>query len=193
MSKKKQTTETSFSRFTKKGDYSRILGIATQSKYSIHVGELDMLVALENIRIEEAKIRKGNLETIENILLTQALSLDAIFNNLANKAVNCEWMNQFDMLLRLALKAQSQCRATLEALANIKRPSQVAFFKQANISNQQVNNVQSVVNTSSPQEIKKQPNQLLEELYGERMDQRATCTPIQTNKKVASLGEINRP
>ena len=46
------------------------------------------------------------------------------------------------MLLRSDLKAQAQCRATLEALAEIKNPHPVAFVKQANISSghQQVNN-----------------------------------------------------
>ena len=39
-------------------------------------------------------------------------------------------------------KRQAQCRATLEALAEIKNPRPVAFVKQANISggHQQVNN-----------------------------------------------------
>jgi len=42
--------------------------------------------------------------------------------------------------LRLALKAQSQSRATIETLAEIKNPRQVAFVKQANIAggNQQI-------------------------------------------------------
>jgi hypothetical protein len=34
--------------------------------------------------------------------------------------------------LRLGLKAQSQCRATLETLAAIKNPRPVAFVQQAN-------------------------------------------------------------
>jgi hypothetical protein len=43
--------------------------------------------------------------------------------------------------MRLALKAQGQCRATLETLAAIKNPP-VVFAKQRNISHghQQVNN-----------------------------------------------------
>ena len=44
--------------------------------------------------------------------------------------------------LRLALKAQAQSRATVEALAEMKNPHPVSFVKQANIAhgNQQVNN-----------------------------------------------------
>ena len=43
--------------------------------------------------------------------------------------------------MRMALKAQSQCRATLKTLANIKNPP-VVFARQANIAQgpQQVNN-----------------------------------------------------
>jgi len=44
--------------------------------------------------------------------------------------------------MRLAFKAQSQCRATWETIATIKHPPAVAFVKQANYAagNQQVNN-----------------------------------------------------
>ena len=47
--------------------------------------------------------------------------------------------------MRLALKAQGQCRATLETLATIKNPP-VVFARQANIAQgpQQVNNTATV-------------------------------------------------
>ena len=53
-----------------------------------------------------------------------------------------EYINAADTYMRLALKAQAQCRSTLEALAEIKNPRPVSFVKQANIANgpQQVNN-----------------------------------------------------
>jgi hypothetical protein len=48
---------------------------------------------------------------------------------------------QYQAHLNLALKAQSQCRATLETLAHVKNPP-VLFAKQANIAHgpQQINN-----------------------------------------------------
>jgi hypothetical protein len=74
----------------------------------------------------------------------QAQTLDAIFNGLARRtAVNAgEYMAACETYLRLALKAQSQCRATLETLAMIKNPRPLAFVKHANIAAgpQQVNN-----------------------------------------------------
>ena len=52
-----------------------------------------------------------------------------------------EWFPNYEAHMRLALKAQSQCRATLETLATIKNPP-VVIARQANIAQgpQQVNN-----------------------------------------------------
>jgi hypothetical protein len=86
----------------------------------------------------------GDLGRAETILMAQAHTLDAIFGNCARRAaVNLgEHLSAAELYLRLALKAQSQCRATLETLAAIKNPASVAFVRQANISAgpQQVNN-----------------------------------------------------
>ena len=38
-------------------------------------------------------------------------------------------LKQFQVYLSLALKAQAQCRATPEALAEIKNPRPIAFVK----------------------------------------------------------------
>ena len=77
-----------------------------------------------------------------------------------------------EMYMRLALKSQSQCRATVETLAEIKNPSHVAFVRQANIANgpQQVNNG---IAADAPRAVENviQPSKLLEgERIGERMD-----------------------
>ena len=70
-------------------------------------------------------------------------------------------MNQLDANLRLALKAQAQCRATLEALAAIKNPQPVFFVRQANIAHgpQQVNNG-ATADVSRAEQSKNQPNKL---------------------------------
>jgi hypothetical protein len=54
------------------------------------------------------------------MLTTQAHTLDAIFNNLARRAVNAKYLNNLDIFLKLALRAQSQCRSTWEALSATK-------------------------------------------------------------------------
>ena len=61
---------------------------------------------------------------------------------MARRGEHREYLPAAETYLRLALKAQAQCRATVEALAEIKNPRPVAFVKQANIAQgpQQVNN-----------------------------------------------------
>jgi len=87
-------------------------------------------------------MNEGVLERAEAMLTSQAHTLDAIFNNLARRAVNAEYMDHLDRYLKLALRAQSQCRATWESLITIKHPPVAGYVKQANIVHgpQQVNN-----------------------------------------------------
>lgn len=96
-------------------------------------------------------VKAGDMSGIETMLMTQANTLDMVFNRLALQAIQNPLMQQMDALLRLALKAQSQCRSTLEALADIKNPRPVAFVKQANIAHgpQQVNNAAPPQGTST--------------------------------------------
>jgi hypothetical protein len=107
-------------------------------------------------------------------------------------------MEQFERLLRLALKAQSQCRATLETLAVIRNPP--VFARQANIANgpQQVNN--GVTVTAEPAEAKgsrargslsSAPIKLLEKPR-ERMDGRAAVEAGESDSAVATVGAVKR-
>ncbi len=86
----------------------------------------------------------GDLKKAESLLVAQASTLNAVFCELARRASwnMGEHLSATETYLRLALKAQAQCRATLETLAAIKNPP-VVFARQANINNggqQQVNN-----------------------------------------------------
>jgi hypothetical protein len=90
--------------------------------------------------------------------------------------------------MNMALKAQSQSRATIQALTELKYPKQATFVKQANISNghQQVNN--STNTHSHAKENKTQPNELLEVGNGsEKMDGRAAQTTIPKHKAMAAV------
>jgi|WetSurMetagenome_2_1015567.scaffolds.fasta_scaffold32360_3 hypothetical protein len=78
------------------------------------------------------------------MLAAQAAALNAMFRELARRAsLNMgEYLDASERYMRLALKAQGQCRATLEMLAAMKNPP-VVFARQANINNggqQRVNN-----------------------------------------------------
>lgn len=107
-------------------------------------GDTDLTEAVAVIREKAAKVQAGDLSEAEAMLTAQATALDAIFTEMARRAaINMgEYLTAAERYMRLALKAQSQCRTTLEALAEIKNPRPVAFVKQANIAHgpQQVNN-----------------------------------------------------
>lgn len=66
----------------------------------------------------------GDLALASRLLLSQAITLDAMFTELARRAaINMgEYMDASEKYGRLALKAQSNCRATLDALAKLHQP-----------------------------------------------------------------------
>lgn len=71
-----------------------------------------------------AKGRSGDKALASNLLAAQAMTLDTIFIELARRSsVNMgEYLNASDRYMRLALKAQANCRATLEALSKLHQP-----------------------------------------------------------------------
>ena len=91
------------------------------------------------------------LRQVEEMLLAQANALNAMFTSLAERATKQEYMKNMEAFTRLALKAQSQCRATLETLADIKQPRHVVIAQQANLAHQQqVNNGTAGQPSSAP-------------------------------------------
>jgi len=83
----------------------------------------------------------GDLSHGERMLFNQAHALQAMFVNLAERAQHQTYLPQIQCLMTLALKAQAQCRATLQTLAEVKSPKSATFVRQANIAHQQqVNN-----------------------------------------------------
>jgi len=117
----------------------------TVASFSNVFGDADLGALIGELQKQAKRVHGGDLKRAESMLMTQAHTLDAIFNELARRsALNMgEYINAAERYMRLALKAQSQCRATLETLSTIKNPP-VVFAKQANIANgpQQVNNGQ---------------------------------------------------
>ncbi|RFC35356.1 MAG: hypothetical protein DID92_2727744208 [Candidatus Nitrotoga sp. SPKER] len=114
---------------------------ATKFQQSLADSGMVPLVAELSKHVEAVKI--GNMNRPETMLLAQAHTLDVIFNSLAQRAgVNIESnRDAAEKYLRMALKAQAQCRTTLETLAEIKAPKSATFIKQTNIAEQQqVNN-----------------------------------------------------
>ena len=167
----------------------------TLKEYGKSYGDLDLGGLIDSLTEQTRASSDGDLKRAEAMLTTQAHTLDAIFNNLARRAINAEYMDNLDRYLKLALRAQSQCRATWEALATIKNPPVAGYVRQANISHgpQQVNNAPNAP-AGAPRagENPNLQNKLLEENDGERLDPGTACTPGRADQAMAAVGEIDR-
>lgn len=108
--------------------------------------QLDIVESYNEMERQIQRVHDGDLSNVEAMLTAQAVALDGVFNELASRAAANfgARMDAAETYLRLALKAQSQCRATLETLVEVKYPKLATFIKQANIAaQQQVNNGQN--------------------------------------------------
>ena len=117
-------------------------------------GELSLTDMVKALHTHGEAINRGDLSAAERMLNSQAVALNAIFGELARRAaLNMgTHLGATESYMRLALKAQSQSRATVETLAAIKNPP-VVFARQANINNggqQQVNNGATPAHAANP-------------------------------------------
>ena len=163
---------------------------AVIAEYAKPFGEQDVNELMVELRDKFDQVENGDLHLCEAMLVGQANALQSIFVSLARKAVNQEYLKNYETFLRLALKAQNQSRMTLETLATMKTPP-VVIARQANINhgsgNQQVNNGTPAPATHA-REIKSEPNQLLEAQHGSTtLDTRATSRTSRKDKAMAAV------
>ena len=150
----------------------------------------DYMAELDKAGVDVAK---GDLTRLEKMLTTQAISLDNIFNKLAVQAIKAEYVANLETYLKLALKAQSQCKCTVEALSMLKNPQ--PYIKQTNIGqlgNQQVNNTYATMqshtlNNDSAEKIQPLPNKLLEDANANILDTRTQSQAISLDTPVAAM------
>ena len=156
-------------------------------------GALDLPELIDTLRDQATAVQGGNLAYVEAMLINQATTLQFLYVRLTARGMSCETIPGFEVNTRLALRAQNQCRATLETLVAIKNPP-VVFAKQANIAHghQQVNN-----NEAKPvahAEIKNRPNKLLEDSVedAEWVDVRPARKASKSHPAVAAVAPVNR-
>ncbi len=101
----------------------------TLKEYDKSFGALNLNGLIAALSEQTRASNDGDLSRAEAMLTTQAHTLDAIFNNLASRAIKAEYMNNLDTYLKMALRAQSQSRATWEALSAIKHPPTMGYVK----------------------------------------------------------------
>jgi len=80
-------------------------------------------------RAAAAPLGEGDLAKISEVLAAQALTLDSMFTELARRAaLNMgQHLDASERYARLALKAQSNSRSTLEALARLHQPRETTM------------------------------------------------------------------
>ena len=170
--------------------------ITSETFASKMLPNMDFNILVDELYAETKEVMDGDMAIMEAMLVGQAKALQTIFVSLARRAANQEYLKQYGVYMNLALKAQSQSRATIQALTELKYPKQVAFVKQANIAHghQQINNGDKpqASTENPPTHAKENPNQPNKLLAGEhhgspQMDKRATSNAIRKNKAMATL------
>lgn len=169
------------------------VGAASTSSYFNPLAKgADINALVAEMRRQSKLVNDGDLTRAEAMLMSQAHSLDAIFNEFCKRAaLNMgEFLPAVETYMRMALKAQSQCRATLQTLGEIKAPRSIAFIRQANVANgpQQVNNGPTLPPREQPPDS---TNELLEASNGEWLDTGTTRASGATDSAMAAVGEID--
>lgn len=151
------------------------------------LGVTELLTAMRKAGEETVA---GDMGRFERVLTHQFLTLDALFNNLAQRSGRQDTFRGIEVLMRLALKAQAQARATAETLSVIKNP--MPYIKQANIAHghQQINNGQQATGAGNSQS---EPNKLLEADHGERLDIGAQAAAGRADQTLEAVGAVHRP
>jgi hypothetical protein len=113
--------------------------------------------------------------------------LNALFNQLFQKASNTQYFDHYDRYMRLAFTAQAQCRATFETLALSKNSP--VFARQANIAQgpQQINNTMSIARAGLSESA---PNELWE-AHIDRLERGAAVTAVAGDSAMAAVGTLD--
>ena len=207
MNKGKKIANTNALRLSKKEGVEEALSLAraalrptiqsasTLKMYEKKFGELGLTELVEALTEQTDMAVSGNSDGAVAMLTSQAHTLDAIFNNLAQRAaLNLgEYLGTVETYLKLAMRAQSQCRSTWEAVSTIKHPPVAGYVKQANIAHgpQQVNN-SPPPEASRTGENENAQNKLLEKTDGKRLDKGTTGTAGRTDQDMEAVGAVDR-
>lgn len=169
--------------------------VVTEFSKSYMGDDVSLTRCMEALQEKTEAIYGNDMKNMETLLMSQALALDTMFAALARRAKLTldHHIDMGDKVLRLALKAQSQCRTTLETLANIKNPQ--PYIQHNRAQYQQVNNGATLPPEALPaRENQKQTNELLDALNApERLDFSATQATIQSHQDMEAVATQHRP
>ena len=162
-----------------------LAGISISHLSNFRDSELGLQGLINELSDQVNIVNSGDTDRLEAMLVCQAHTLDAIFHTTLRIASdNMGDVNAAATYMKLGLKAQAQCRATLREVSKIRNPPMANYLAQANIAlTQQVNN--------ATQE-KIQENELLEHQHAERLDFGKAAEAIGRDSEMETVGAINR-
>jgi hypothetical protein len=113
---------------------------AVKDWIGLHGMPFDRGLLLE-MEAQIAAIKAGDLDRPTALLAAHIETLNAVFYGLIKSAFEYRGNPYQEDKLRLALRVQSQIRATIQVVSDLKNPRSVNYVKQANIGHAvQVNN-----------------------------------------------------
>lgn len=190
-------TDQSIDAIVKKGNNEKVAlspaanSAAVVAEYSeIVFGTVDNQVLLEELLYQISCDDDHSINKCKEMLLGQAFALQSIFVRLSRLAAMEKNIEKIQRLLNLGLKAQNQCRTTMEALAGMNRPPAI-YAQQANIAqgHQQVNNKECFVSGK----IKSGNNEVLEDKDEEnRLVSGTQSQTVGCNPAMEAVVEVNR-
>jgi hypothetical protein len=155
------------------------------------IGEMDLTSYINGVRKQVEEVKAGDMSSVEAMLVGQSVALNGLFLEMSRRvAMNLGGhLPATEAYMRLALKAQNNCRATLQTLGEIKNPRQpVVFAKQANLAN----GPQQVVNgVAHAEENKYGGNKQLENVPSERLDTGAQEASGGNDQVLEAVGAVN--
>jgi hypothetical protein len=159
--------------------------------YGQSFGEQRIDELTERLSDSVQQVQDGDMRGCEAMLTAQAYALQSIFMNFSRRAFRQEYQKNLESFFRMAMRAQNQCRMTLETLAAIKNPP-VVFARQANVTTgpQQINN--GTAAPSRARETENSPTQLSGETHELLPDARTSGDAFRVDSTLETLGKIDR-
>jgi hypothetical protein len=156
------------------------------------IGEVSLDKMVEAMTASAKRVRDGDMRDVEAMLVSQATVINGLFADLVRRSsinLNSSYLDAGERFLKLAYKAQKQCRMTLETLSTIKNPP-VVYAKQANIAHgpQQVNNGTLATRAD---ENKSPPTELLEKSHEQPLVCGAPGAASAGDTQMEALGAVN--
>ena len=166
-----------------------LCGVTVVRSFDGKFGQQDITSLLLELDTQIQRLRGGDMSAVEAMLFAQATALQAIFVDLATRAQRQERLPVMQAQLTMALKAQAQCRATLEALAEVKNPRHPTFVRQQNVAQQQV--VSNAGITCGHGHIDNQANKLITESRHAALDARGTGAASRVDTHVEAVASCH--